>query len=101
MRHLFCAAAAVAVLTLALAAVDWLAAHSRRSGAVLVVTRGEAGPALRELLRGQDARLVQAWAGGQVVQLHAQQVGRVSIPAHTAWLVLRLPLESLALPACG
>ena len=101
MRHL----ASVAVLALCLAStvvvLDRLGRRSNGAGVLVVVTRGDAGPALASVLAGQDLRVLDVWMRGRVLQLHAPSLARVRMPGHAVLAVVRMPLPPLALPAWG
>jgi len=100
-RHGVPALAAVLCLALSIAAMDRIGRHSGKGGSVLVLSRGDPGVALRALLARQDARVLHVWAEGRVVQLHTDSLRALQIPQAAAWAALRLPLQALALPACG
>ena len=96
---------AVAVFALALAGVAGAAAgaiHARSpaEGVLWVLVRGEPGAQLPSLLRG-EARLVNAWAGGRVLQVHAPALQAIDLPRGSAWAVLPQPATSWTFPGCG
>lgn len=88
--------------------LDALAARTDGAGVVWVVTRGASGDALNRMLhtagaggKGGDARLVNAWAGGRVVQLQVSSMREMQVPAGAAWAAFRLPQMMFSLPGCG
>jgi hypothetical protein len=101
MRHLLSAAAFASCLALAVATLDSLGRRSEQAGVIWVVTRGEAGPALASLPKGQDLRVLDVWMGGRVLQLHAPSLRRGQLPGHAVLATVRMPLQALALPGCG
>jgi len=101
MRHLLSVLGLVSCLGLAAAALDQVGRHSEQAGVLLVVMRGEPGPSLAAVLKGQDVRVLQVWMRGRVVQLHAPSLARVDAPRNAVLTMFRMPLQSLALPACG
>ena len=101
MRHLLSALALLSCLALAAAALDQVGRHSNQAGVLLVVTRGDPGPSLAALLKGQDVRVLQVWMGGRVAQLHAPSLARVDAPRNAVLAMFRMPVQALALPACG
>jgi hypothetical protein len=101
MRHLIPAAALALCLALAVAVLDRLGRRSDEAGVLLVVTRGDAGTALAAVLAGHDLRVLNVWSGGRVLQLHADSLARVRLPEHAVLAMVRMPLQALALPACG
>ena len=98
MRHLVPIAVFASCLALAVGALDHLGRQSDQAGLVLVIARGGA---LAALPASQDLRVLDAWMGGRVLQLHADSLARVRLPEHAVLAVVRLPLQALALPACG
>jgi hypothetical protein len=114
MRHLAAVLACLAVLAGFAFSLDALAARTQDAGVVWVVTRGASGEALNRLLsaeaggtggeegeRVSDARLVNTWAGGRVVQLHVSSTRDVRLPADVALLTMRVSQLQFALPGCG
>src|SRR3954470_12528596 len=101
MRHLLAALACTGILLGAASEIDAVAARSDTSGSVWVVVRGPVGPGLQQLVEHGDLRVVNTWAAGRLVQLHAAKLRDVALPAASAWAGLRLPQESLAWPGCG
>lgn len=115
MRHVASALALLAVLAGLALSLDALAARTEDAGVVWVVTRGASGEALNRLLsaeaggtgrgegakRGSDARLVNTWAGGRVVQLHVASMRDLRLPPEAALLTLRMSQLQFGLPGCG
>lgn len=101
MRHLVPVAAFASCLLAATAALDGVGRLSGQAGVLLVVTRGDPGPALASLLDGQDLRVLDLWLGGRVLQLHAASLAQVRAPPDAVLAMVRLPVAALALPGCA
>ncbi|MES2938633.1 MAG: hypothetical protein V4864_13185 [Pseudomonadota bacterium] len=114
MRHLASFLGCLVVLLGLAFSLDALAARTGDAGVVWVVTRGPSGEALKRLLhaeaggtgsttskKGDDARLVNTWAGGRVVELRVASVRDLQLPQDVTWAALRLTQLSFGLPGCG
>lgn len=97
-RHLVPALAAGLVLGGALAAFDRLGRASTLAGEVWLAG---ADPVLRALPAGADARVVGAWFGGRLVQVHAESLRDTAHWHVRRALLVRLPREAGGWPACG
>ncbi len=114
MRHLASFLGCLAVLLGMAFSLDALAARTADEGVVWVVTRGPSGEALKRLLhaeaggtggmtrqKGDDARLVNTWAGGRVVELRVASTRDLQLPPDVTWAVLRTTQLTFGLPGCG
>jgi hypothetical protein len=101
MSHLAVLASAVVVLTNAAAAIQAVAARDAGEGVVWVVTRGTTSQALPSLLRQDNVRMVNAWAGGRLLQLHVGSLRNFTRPPGATWLLMRQPRSSPVWPGCG
>lgn len=99
LRHACALLCLGAVLGAAGCAVDALARHSAASGVVVVWTH-EPG-ALLTALSGADARLVNVWLSGHLVQLHVEALRDFRPPRPAAALTLHLPQAAVVLAGCG
>jgi len=100
-KHWAALGAWVASLALLVGLLDAIAASSAGPGVIWVMTRDASGPALNRLLAQDGVSLVNAWAGGRVVQLSVLSMRHASPPAGSAWATIRLAQVSMAWPACG
>jgi hypothetical protein len=101
MRHLVALLACVAVLAGSGWGLDAIAARSASEGTVWVFTPGPGHEGLKHLLAQEDVRVIDAYAGGRLVQLHVDSLRGATWPRESAWAVLRLPQDALRWPGCG
>ena len=97
-RHLVAAMIAGLVLAGSLATLDRLGRASTPAGVVLLVG---IDPVLRALPAGSDARVLGAWFGGRLVQVHAESLRDTAHWHVRRTLLLRLPRAALGWPGCG
>lgn len=90
--------AAVLVLAGSLAALDRLGRASTLAGGVWLVGTD---PILGALPVREDARVLGAWFGGRLVQVHAESLRETAHWHVRRALLLRLPQAATGWPACG
>ncbi len=91
----------IASLVGAAVLLDSIAARDSGAGVVWVVTRGPGGQALNRLLENDDARILNVWGRGTLVQLSVDSMRDTALPPDSTWATLRLSRISFALPGCG
>lgn len=97
-RHLVAALAAGLVLSGSLATLDRLGRASTSAGVVWLVGTN---PVLRALPAGADARVLGAWFGGRLVQMHAESLRDTARWHVRGALLLRLPRATMSWTGCG
>ena len=100
-RHLLCALAFAAAALCGLLALDQIGRRSPAPGAIWIVVRGDPGALLARLPRDPGVRILDVWAGGRVLMLHAPALNAVHLPPRAAWIALRGSPTVFSLPACG
>jgi len=98
-RHFAAALGLVAALIASAALVSAITARVEGPGVVWILMRGD-GEALKELLRGSDARVLDIRGGGRFVQLYVSSMAEASWPSGSVWATLRL-LPVFGLAGCG
>lgn len=97
--HGVVAASAAALLLATAAGLDLIARVSEAPGVVIALT-ADPGGTLAALPARADLRVVNAWAGGRVLQLHAASTRQAARPLRGAWL-LALPEAGVTIAGCG
>lgn len=97
-RHLVAAIAAGLVLAGSLATLDRLGRASTLAGVVWLVGTDSV---LGALPARADARVLGAWFGGRLVQVHAESLRETAHWHVRRALLLRLPGAATGWPTCG
>lgn len=99
MRHELIAMVFGVLALLGLAAVDQVGRRTPGPGALWVLARGEPGALLARLPPG--LRILDTWADGRLLLLHAPALAEAHLPAGSTWLAWRASPAAFLLPACG
>lgn len=99
MRHAAACLALGAVLTLAGCIVDSIAVRSPAAGVVLAWTDDPAR--LLNALPAGQARVVDMWLSGRLIQLHVESMRQFDAAAVGASASIRLPQTAVLLAGCG
>ncbi|MEJ7931659.1 hypothetical protein WG922_16930 [Ramlibacter sp. AN1015] len=101
LRHGVCGLAFAAAALAGLVVIDQLGRRTAAPGAIWAVARGEPRALLAALPRQAGVRVLDAWAGGRIVLLHAPVLNAASLPHEATWIALRASPSAFSLPACG